>query len=77
MNKVVLESLRLKMIGICPLEPDITGMLQFPRSLMTSMWLQKGEFQGILFPEVFMREDCFPENLLFVSRSLLRIEESV
>lgn len=51
-------------------------MLQLLSSLLSSMWSHEGEFQGLQFPEGFVR-DGYLQDLIFVSKSLLQTGKSV
>lgn len=64
-------------IAISPLKRGVTEKPQLYSFLVTSLWPQEGQFQGLRFSEDFVREDSLQEDQLFASSSILRTQESV
>lgn len=62
-------------IVVCQLQRGLTGIRKLLSSLVTSLRAQEIEFQGLLFSEGFIREASLQEDLLFVSRYLMKTRE--
>lgn len=74
LSKIVQRSRQRKIIPIRPLQHGETAMLQILNSFVTSMWSQKREFQGLLYPEGYMREESLrPTVSTPVSSAIKRV----